>query len=124
MAIPKTKTAKQTALVKLLEWLGNPDNDFGKMRGDLSVDVLGYKDPKQINILFTAAELKEIYRDALDIRRKAYAPGLASADKALITKANDGDVAAIKLCYQRFEGWSEKQTLDIPGGISIKWADK
>ena len=31
-----------------------------------------------------------------------------------------GDVAAIKLCYQKFEGWQEKKTLRFKGSIGIK----
>jgi hypothetical protein len=34
---------------------------------------------------------------------------MVAVDRALLQKATEGDVAACKLCYQRFDGWSEKQ---------------
>ena len=72
-------------------------------------DVLGFKGKYYIYKVFTPDELTEIEAEALKIRRKKYKPEIAKADKALFEKAHDGDVPAIKLCYQRFEDWSEKQ---------------
>ena len=36
-------------------------------------------------------------------------------DDSLLKKAQEGDVQAAKLCYQRFEGWSEKKRSEVTG---------
>ncbi|HLA26544.1 MAG TPA: hypothetical protein VJZ49_01455 [Syntrophales bacterium] len=35
-------------------------------------------------------------------------------------KANEGDVAAIKLMYQKFEDWSEKHTSELHGKVETE----
>lgn len=45
----------------------------------------------------------------LTARRKAYAIDTASIDRALTTRAMTGDVRAIELFYQRFDGWVPTQ---------------
>lgn len=101
--------AKEKHKCNLLKYLGNTDNEFPN-RVYMNDVVLNFKKSKQyIYKIFTLDELNEIEAEALEIRRKKYNPGLARADKALLEKAEDGDVAAIKLCYQRFENWSEKK---------------
>jgi hypothetical protein len=113
--------AKDRAKVKMLEYLGNPENDF-PTRMFINSNILQYKDPTYIYKLFTLEELNEIEAEALEIRRKKYKPQLAKADKKLFEIAHDGDVSAIKLCYQRFEEWSEKQQLshNIDGKLIIE----
>ena len=106
--------AKERHKCKLLEYLGNPENDF-PTRLFMNNEIIGFKDPTRIYKVFTLDELDEIEAEALKIRRKKYKPGIAKADKALLEKAHDGDVAAIKLCYQRFEDWSEKQRKELTG---------
>ena len=110
-----SKTAHRT---KLVEYLADPSNPI-LSRAELATQVLGFKYPQQIHIAFTAAELNEIEREALAIRRGKYASALARVDAGLLKKAAEGDPAAAKLVYQRFEGWSEKTNLNIGGGISI-----
>ena len=51
----------------------------------------------------------------MDIRRKKYIANLARIDKVLLSTAESGDVSAIKLVYQRFEGWSEKRLQEHSG---------
>lgn len=57
---------------------------------------------------FTPEDLFKIGEDGLKERRKRYQPQLSLADIGLFKRAQDGDPAACKLAYQRFEGWSEK----------------
>ncbi len=111
-------TAKEKAKDKLLKFLGNPDNVF-LTRSELSTQVLGYKKENHIYKLFTPDELDDIEQKTLEIRRSKYSGKLANVDKALLDKANKGDVNAAKLCYQRFENWSERLINELQGGVSL-----
>ncbi len=110
----KALTAKEINRHKLIDYQVNPDNDFLN-RESLSTLVLGYKQKNAIYKYFTPDELCDIEKEALDIRRTKYAYKLAITDKALFDKAKEGDVAAIRLVYQRFEGWVEKQKKELSG---------
>jgi hypothetical protein len=110
----KAWTSKDRHKQKLLEYLSNPDNDFIP-RNQYASNVLGYKRSHAIYKTFTPDELYDIEQQALDNRRKKYASQLAKIDKALFQRALEGDPQAIKLCYQRFEGWSEKQLRELTG---------
>lgn len=107
MAVKK----KEKHRAKLLEYLSDPNNDF-PTREIMSKQILGFKHRQQINHAFTPDELHEIEQEALQIRRRKYASIIAKVDNALMERAQQGDPQAIKLVYQRFEGWSEKQLLD------------
>ena len=48
-----------------------------------------------------------------DGARQAYAQHAPQVDLALIGKAQKGDVKAIELFFQRYEGWSVKQNMEI-----------
>ena len=114
---------KQENKRKLLEYLGNPANEF-PTRVFMNDVVLGYdKSAQYIYKIFTLEELAKIEQEALAARRLKYSPGIAKIDRALILKALEGDTAAIKLCYQRFEDWSEKQRKELsgPGGKDLDW---
>jgi hypothetical protein len=108
----KAWTSKERHASNLLEYLSNPDNEFLSRR-EYAKQVLGYKRSHSIYGTFTPDELYDIEQQALENRRKKYASQLARVDKALMDRALDGDPQAIKLCYQRFEGWSEKQKHDV-----------
>jgi hypothetical protein len=101
-------TAKEKRRRQILEFCGNPTNSFPS-RYEMATAVCGYKDNSGLYRLFNSSELAEIEREALEMRRAKYASQIAKIDTALMQKAIEGDVAACKLCYQRFEGWSEKQ---------------
>lgn len=110
---------------KMLKYLSNPDNEF-PTRVVLTTEVLGLATSQQLYKLFTLEELEEIEAKSLALRRSKYAPELSKVDKAMLRKASEGDSASAKLCYQRFEGWSEKKDLTvIPGsdenGNQMKW---
>lgn len=115
--------AKERAKVKLLEYLGNPENEF-LSRINLSTDILGYKTGQYIHRLFTAEEIDEIEREALEIRRKKYASQLARVDSALLRQAKAGDTPAVKLAYQRFEGWVEKKRFEGDMNLTVIIKDR
>ena len=115
-------SAKEKAKDMLLNYLGNPDNNFEK-RAYLSTHVLGYKNENQINKIFTPNEMTEIEKEALEIRRKKYSSHISEVDRALLTRAKKGDARAAKLVYQRFEGWSEKQIREHEGSITLTHED-
>ena len=120
----KKESPKIANKIKLLEYLSNPDNEI-LTRAKLSTQVLGYSQEHQIYASLSPAELAEIEREALELRRKCYAASLGRVDNGILRAAAKGDAAAAKLCYQRFEGFSEKTIADIRaavgGAVSHKW---
>lgn len=103
MARPKGRPKKEINRKKLIEYLGNPENDFID-RQDLSVDVLGYKDGAKIYTFFSPAELNEIDREAFELRKKRSTRILSDVYSVLAEKAKSGDVQAIKEYLERIEG--------------------
>ena len=110
--------AKERHRHVLIDYLGNPGNKF-LSRGELACEVLGFKQTQQIYKVFSLDELVEIEREALLLRRARYAAFMARADQALLKQAAEGDVRAVKLAYQRFEGWGESQTLTATCDVSL-----
>jgi hypothetical protein len=110
--------AKEKHKETLIQYCGDPSNDF-PTRKEMALDVLGFKKQETLWFHFTPDELCEIERDALELRRKKYNPEIAKVDLALMKKAAGGNVAAAKLIYQRFEGWSEKQIREHEIGDSL-----
>ena len=110
--------AKERHRQKLIEYIGNPDNDF-PTRNAMAVTVCGVA-RKTLYATFTPDELCGIEKEGLILRRTKYAPSLSAADKALMKKANEGDVAAIKLMYQKFEDWSERHTNELRGKVETE----
>jgi len=96
----------------LLEYLSNPANPTLD-RCDLATQVIGYKSKHTIYKQFTPDELTEIEWEALALRRKRYAPKMLRVDRGLLKKAEEGTAAEAKLAYQKFEGWSEKQNIEV-----------
>lgn len=110
MAVP----AKQKHRSKLLEYMSDPNNDF-PTREQMSLEILGFAQRQTINKVFSVEELHEIEQEALENRRRKYASILAKVDSALLERAQQGDPQAIKLVYQKFENWSEKQQHEHAG---------
>ena len=104
---PKTRISPKIRYkTQLLNFLSNPDNDFVTRRS-LAADVL-HVDSSTLYKYFPSEELSKIELEALEMRRGQYAPQLSDVDKALLKRAKeDGDPAACKLVYQKFEGWKE-----------------
>jgi hypothetical protein len=111
--VGKKVLAKERAKLKILEYLGNPENEF-PTRTDLALKVCGFKDKHYLYRVFTPAELAQLEREGLEIRRSKYARFMAFMDHVLLRQANKGDVAAIKLAYQKFEGWLEGSKVIYP----------
>jgi hypothetical protein len=108
-----------------LEYLSNPDNEI-PTRVVLATEVLGMATSQQLYNMFSVEDLEGIEAEALKVRRTKYAPELSKVDNAMLREAGKGDARAAKLCYQRFEGWSEKKDIGIvPGkdadGNAMKW---
>ena len=95
--------AKDRHKVILLEWLGDPENEWLR-RKELSTHVLGFSKGQQIHNVFSAAELNEIENEALELRRSKYSGKIAEVDSKLFEKAISGDHDAIKLVYEKFDG--------------------
>jgi len=118
-------TTKDQYIEMMLKHLSDPENEF-PTRVTLATEVLGMSKSQQLYAIFNVEELEEIEAKSLEIRRTKYAPELSKVDNALLKSASGGDARAAKLCYQRFEGWSEKKDLTvIPGkdedGNQMKW---
>lgn len=109
--VTKRLSAKERNTHRMLQYLSDPNNQF-ITRIQMVTQVLGYKNASAIYNNFTPDELHEIEREALDIRRRKYASHLAEVDMALLKAAKEGNPAAAKLVYQRFEGWSEKTRVE------------
>jgi len=113
--------------LKLIEYIGDPKNPFPnrtQMR-----EIVGMASSSGFYNHFSPADLSEIEREGLELRRRAYSRTLAKVDKSLLKKAaKDGDVGAAKLAYQRFEDWKEGQVREFQTGkegihITVKFVD-
>lgn len=109
----KPRQPKKAVRQRIIEHLSEPENDWTPW-SQLSVGACGYADERELFRVFTAQERREIEAEAMALRRQHFAGILAKIDNALINKALCGDVQAIKLAYQKFEGWSEKQQIEFP----------
>lgn len=105
-------TAKEKHRLKLIEHLGEPSNDFPNREGLALVCGIS---KVTLYAHFTPEELTQIEKEGLELRRTKYTVPLSKADKALMKEAEDGNVQAIKLAYQRFENWNEKQVHEHSG---------
>ena len=108
--------AKGRNKLKLVEYIGDPKNDFPD-RTTMALTVLGYSKVESLYRHFSPDELSAIEDEGLQLRRKKYAPELSRVDRGLLKKASEGDSKSAKLCYQRFEGWAEKTQIDV--GVTI-----
>jgi hypothetical protein len=106
--------AKERHRIQLIEFLGNPENEFYN-RCNQATKILNFANSASLYRSFTPNELAEIEQEALEIRRRKYAPEIAKIDKAMLKKAQTGDPKAAQLCYRRFEGWSEKRKIEYAG---------
>jgi hypothetical protein len=109
----KTKNKWRT---KYLEYLSDPENSVvekGKVltRGQIA-KVLGTT-RQTLYRHFTAAEMDELDADALAERRRRCARQSTAVDYALFQRATNGDPQAIKLFYERIEGWTPSQKIQV-----------
>lgn len=97
---------------KLLEWLGDPENEIPQHRITWC-RYLGISH-QYFYTLFGPAELIELEDEILMLRRKRIAASAMKVDAALLKEClrPGGDAAHKKLFYQRLEGWTEKSKVD------------
>ncbi|MFX0114190.1 MAG: hypothetical protein ACFFB3_06555 [Candidatus Hodarchaeota archaeon] len=107
-------TAKERHRIKIIEYYANPENKPID-RVTLAKNVLGFAHSVSLYRIFTPDELSEIENEAKEIRRRRYAVKLMQVDSAMMNQAMDGNDRAAKLCYQRFEDWSERKRSEITG---------
>lgn len=105
---------------KLMAYLSDPNNEM-PTRDAMASEILGVRRSTFYHH-FSPAEISEIEAEALEERRKKYAPHLTQVDLAVLKKAKEGDAHAAKLAYQRFEQWSEKKQHEHsgPGGGPVE----
>lgn len=87
----------------LIEYIADPDNEFPTRR-EMALDVIKYKDTSTLYKRFTPEELTEIEIEGLAMRRKRYTRDLSVIDRQVISQAQDGDLVAADMAYNRFEG--------------------
>jgi hypothetical protein len=119
LTMRKRYQSKEQHRENLLQYLGNPENEWPN-RQRLSTEVMGFAHENGIYKVFDLDEIYDIEMAALDLRRKKYSRLVGLVDLALLKKAAEGDTAAAKLVYQRFENWNEKHSFDQNVGIEIQ----
>jgi hypothetical protein len=105
-AAAKPHEAKAVVKQRIMDYLTNPENEW-PTRSNLAL-AMGYASYSSLNRAFNPEALDEIENEARHIRITRYKDKLSKVDLALAKKAQEGDTAAIKLAYQRFEGFSER----------------
>jgi hypothetical protein len=100
--------------VKLIEYMGDPDNEF-PTRSKMP-EICGIKKQTMYHH-FTPDELCVVEAEGLELRRSRYLRQASEIDAGLMARAKEGDPAAAKLFYQRLEKWSEKTQLEHLGKI-------
>ncbi len=111
--------AKIKHQLKLTEFLINPENEWpGRSRYHKELGIT----QQAFYQFFSPADLAEIEREALTERRKHYCSSLSMIDKALMAKASEGDVAAIKLALQVYDSYREETVLQH--GVDTGTMDK
>ena len=107
--------------LRIVEYLANPDNEVVR-RSEYCPVILRKKTKHQIYQYFKPHELAEIEAEAMEVRRQRYAADIMRVDQGLLKRAAEGDPAAAKLCFQRYEGWepTERKRIDITAEVRAK----
>lgn len=95
--------AQEAAYATLYGYLSDPSMPWGNIRA-IAMELLDV-DADTLDSLLDAATLASLRTAALKARRSNYQAELTEVDLALFARARGGDLDAIKLVYQRFEGW-------------------
>lgn len=88
---------------KLLEYIGDSDNDFPTRRV-MALEVLGYSQVENMYKLFTKEELSQIEEEGLELRKKRSAPQRSAVYAAMLKEAKAGNVKAMREYLDRTEG--------------------
>lgn len=111
------KRRQKFAAEAIIEYLSDPDNPIPKRRS-FYAKILKC-DMRCIRSMFSIDDLVTIENAAIERRRNLYHRKIARVDDALFKVAEEGDVAGIKLVYQRFEGWGEKTVNENNNTITL-----
>lgn len=95
--------AKERHRTKLIEFIGNPENDFPD-RTEMATSVLGFSQQSTLYRHFSSEELTEIERAGFEIRKGQTAKQRAQVYTALFNQAKKGNVQAAKEYLDRVEG--------------------
>lgn len=111
---------------KMLEYLSEPENEF-LSRADISVTILGYKQPRTIYRQFTPDELSAIEQQAFEDRKRKSVRRRSNVYDSLYNEAIGGNVQAAKEFLDRTEGKvkekpesSEEQAQPVKVVIEVK----
>ena len=108
--------ARDRHRAKLLDYLGNPDNDYPNRQEYGTILGIGqtalYKN-------FSPADMQDIENEAYEIRKKNSTKQRAEVLKAMFSEAKTGNVSAANLFLERTEG-KVKEKIDHGGTISHK----
>ena len=102
--------------MKLLEYLGNPDNDYPPRQE--YAKVLGVS-VKTLYQHFTPSDMQDIENEAYEIRKKNSTRQRSEVLAAMLSEAKTGNVSAANLFLERTEG-KVKEKIDHGGTISHK----
>ncbi len=118
IAAPRKRIRKDRARQLILEHYGDPANALEPRKhwGQL----IGHGARGSLWGLFDPQELDALEEEILAMRRERLAADLGRVDAALFKRAAEGDVAAVRLVYERFEGWKPGQRLEIHQGGKAK----
>lgn len=94
---------KEINKAKILEYLGNPENEFLNRAG-IALVILGYKQEQSMYQLLKPSDLNELEAEAFEMRKKRSAMQQSQVYAALYKKAIKGDVAACKEWLDRTAG--------------------
>lgn len=96
-------SVKERNRVKLVEYIGNPDNEFPD-RTEMAVTVLGYTTTVTLYRQFKPFELSEIEAEGFELRKKRSARERSKMYKSLYDEGLKGNVQAAREYLDRTEG--------------------
>ena len=95
------------------------DTESFPYKKEYSSIFFGESKPMWLYYKLSTARIAEAEKEALDIKRTRLAGTSAQVDQVLIEKALDGDLKAIKLYYERLEGWSVNNKIEVKADDSL-----
>jgi len=98
--------AKSKLRHEIIEYLSNPSNTF--VTSISGIAKILDKPASSVSNHFNAEQFAELCGDALRSRRNRYTKQSEALDQALYKKAKSGDVGALKLFFQMYEGFGER----------------
>ena len=94
-------TSKERHRKRILDFLGNPDNDYPPRQDYAKLCNFSIQRMYQV---FPPAELQDIENEAYEIRKKNSTKQRSEVLKAMLAEAKSGNVSAANLFLERTEG--------------------